>query len=79
MKKALTIYIDDDETLLYVCGAFISMNDNPELLTNTTLLNEKIPKNVIGFYLPRTKNVGVRETQWIREEQKYDDRHGSEG
>ena len=46
MKKALTIYIDDDAELTNLCGGFVMWAGNEN---SVTLLNEKVPKKQKAF------------------------------
>lgn len=62
MKKALTIYVDDDADLKNLCGAFVCWKGTNNSLT---LLNEKIPDGATGFYLPFDKQEEPIRTQWI--------------
>ena len=64
MKKALTIYIDDDAELTNLCGGFVIWKGDKE--NSVTFLNESIPKEAEGFYLPM-KSDGTKETQWVSE------------
>ncbi len=63
MKKALTIYIDDDAELTNLCGGFVMWSGNEN---SVTFLNEKVPKEAEGFYLPM-KADGKKGTQWVSE------------
>lgn len=60
MKKALTIYVDDDADLRNMCAAFVCWEGNS---TSLTMLNETIPKDVTGVYLPWKSMTG--KTEWI--------------
>lgn len=60
MKKALTIYVDDDAYLGNICAAFLCLKDNSNSLT---MLNETIPKEATGMYLPWKTETG--KTEWI--------------
>lgn len=64
MKKALTIYVDDDAELKNLCGAFVCWKGT---YSTVTFLNEKIPDDATGFYLPLGKQEEPARTQWIRE------------
>lgn len=69
MKKALTIYIDDDAELKNICGAFICWRGEHNSLT---LLNEKVPDNAVGFYLPFEKQEEPTSTKWIYQTQIFE-------
>lgn len=60
MKKVLTIYVDDDADLRNMCAAFVCWKGN---LTSLTMLNETIPKDVTGVYLPWKSTT--EKTEWI--------------
>lgn len=60
MKKALTIYVDDNADLLNMCAAFVCWEGNS---TSLTMLNETIPKEATGMYLPWESKTG--KTEWI--------------
>ena len=64
MKKALTIYIDDDAELTNLCGGFVMWKGDKE--NSVTFLNESIPKETEGFYLPM-KSDGIKGMQWVSE------------
>lgn len=64
MKKALTIYIDDDAELTNLCAGFIMRQGE---YNSVTFLNEKIPKEAEGFYMPM-KADGKKGTQWVSNE-----------
>ena len=64
MKKALEIWVDDDAELKNVVGAFICCKGESNSLT---ALNEKIPDDAKGFYLPFEKQEEPTHTQWLRE------------
>lgn len=64
MKKALTIYIDDDAELTNLCGGFVMWKGDKE--NSVTFLKESIPKEAEGFYLPM-KADGKKGTQWVSE------------
>ena len=64
MKKALTIYIDDDAELTNLCGGFVIWAGNEN---SVTFLNEKVPEKAEGFYLPM-KSDGKKGTQWVSNE-----------
>ena len=63
MKKALTIYIDDDAELTNFLGGFVMYVGNK---ASVTFLNEKVTKETEGFYLPM-KSDGKKGTQWVSE------------
>lgn len=62
MKKALTIYIDDDAELTNICAAIICWKGSNNSLT---MLNEHIPDSAEGFYLPFDKQPEPTRTKWI--------------
>ncbi len=64
MKKALTIYIDDDVELKHFCGGFVCWRGESN---SVTLLSEKVPDDAVGFYLPFEKQAEGAGTQWVRE------------
>ena len=64
MKKALTIYIDDDTELTNFCGGFVMWQGKEN---SVTFLNEKVPKEAEGFYLPM-KSDGKNGTRWVSNE-----------
>ena len=60
MKKALTIYVDDNADLRNMCASFVCWEGNS---TSLTMLNESIPKEATGIYLPWKSETG--KTEWI--------------
>ena len=63
MKKALTIYVEDDAELGNLCGAFVCWRGGD---SSVTMLNEKIPDGAEGFYLPWESET--KETEWVMKE-----------
>ena len=64
MKKALTIYVDDDAELINICGGFATREDGKD--NSVTFLNEIVPKEAEGVYLPMDSG-GINRTQWVSE------------
>lgn len=64
MKKALTIYVDDDARLGNLCGAFLCWKGTE---TSLTMLNEAIPKDAAVLYLPWESTTG--RTEWLLDNQ----------
>lgn len=64
MKKALEIWVDDDAELKVIVGAFICFKGESNSLT---ALNEKIPDDAKGFYLPFEQQEEPTHTQWLSE------------
>ena len=60
MKKELTIYIDDDDRLTNICAAFVCWEGEK---SSVTMLNEKVPEEATGIYLPFQSQTGI--TKWI--------------
>ena len=67
MRKAITIYVDDDTWLGNLCAGFVCWRGEKE--NCVTFLNEAIPDDAIGIYLPfDAKGRGLKGTQWIKED-----------
>ena len=63
MKKALTIYVDDDAELKHLCGTFVCWKGEHN---SVTMMNELIPNNATGLYLPFDKQEESW-TKWLQE------------
>lgn len=67
MKKALTIWVDDDCDLKNFCATFVVWEDKQ---SSVTMMNETVPESAKGFYLPWKTSDG--KTVWIDKDSPID-------
>lgn len=68
MIKALTIYVDDDDKLTSLCGAFICSDKMSNSYSSVSMFNEVIPDDAEGLYIPR--RPVSKHANWIRTGEK---------